>query len=74
MAKTFDVGVERGVLVETVAAGGPAEKAGIRGGDETVTVQGQQWVVGGDVIVKVDDTPIESFDDLIAFLADKTAR
>jgi S1-C subfamily serine protease len=72
VAKTFDVGVERGVLVETVDAGGPAEKAGIRGGGESVTVQGQQWVVGGDVIVKVDDTPIESFDDLIAFLADKT--
>jgi S1-C subfamily serine protease len=71
VAETFDIGVERGVLVETVAAGGPAEKAGIRGGDEEVTVQEMQWVVGGDVIVKVDDSPIESFDDLIAFLSDK---
>ena len=71
VAETFDIGAERGVLVETVAAGGPADKAGIRGGDEEVTVQEMQWVVGGDVIVKVDDSPIESFDDLIAFLSDK---
>jgi S1-C subfamily serine protease len=71
VAETFDIGAERGVLVETVAAGGPADKAGIRGGDEEMTVQEMQWVVGGDVIVKVDDSPIESFDDLIAFLSDK---
>jgi S1-C subfamily serine protease len=71
VAKTFDLSVERGVLVETVADGGPAEKAGIRGGDDTVTLQGLEYVVGGDVIVKVDDVPIESFDDLIGFLADK---
>jgi S1-C subfamily serine protease len=71
LAKTFDLSVERGVLVETVAADGPAEKAGIRGGGDTVTIQGQQYVVGGDVIVKVDDTAIESFDDLTAFLLEK---
>lgn len=71
VAKTFDLSVERGVLVETVAQDGPADKAGILGGGDTVTIQGQQYVVGGDVIVKVDDTAIESFDDLIAFLLEK---
>jgi S1-C subfamily serine protease len=71
LAKTFDLSVERGALVESVAADGPAEKAGIRGGGDTVTIQGQQYVVGGDVIVKVDDTAIESFDDVIAFLLEK---
>jgi S1-C subfamily serine protease len=71
VAKTFELSVERGVLVETVAEGGPAEKAGIRGGDDTVTLQGLEYVVGGDVIVKIDDVPIESFDDLVGFLADK---
>ena len=57
--------------METVTEGGPAEQAGIRGGDDTVTLQGLEYIVGGDVIVKVDDAPIESFDDLIGFLADK---
>ena len=71
VAETFDISVDRGVLVETVAADGPAAKAGIRGGGDTVTIQGQQYVGGGDVIVKVDGAAIQSFDDLIAFLADK---
>ncbi len=71
VAQVFDLPVERGVLVESVADGGPAARAGIRGGDETVTIQGQQYVVGGDIITKIDDTAIESFDDLITFLAEK---
>ena len=42
-----------------------------KAGSDIVTIQGQQYVVGGDVIVRVDDTAIESFDDLIAFLLEK---
>jgi S1-C subfamily serine protease len=71
VAKTFELSVERGVLVETVTDGGPADKAGIRAGDDTVTLQGLEYVVGGDVIVQIDDVPIESFGDLVGFLADK---
>jgi len=71
VAQTFDLSVERGVLVETVTPDGPAEKAAMRGGSKSVTIQGQQYAFGGDVITRVDDTPIESFDDLIAFLAEK---
>ena len=36
-----------------------------------MTVQGQQFTVGGDVIVKVDGTQIKTADDLIAFLGTK---
>jgi S1-C subfamily serine protease len=71
LAETFDLTVERGVLVEAVVAGGPADEAGIRGGDETVTIQDEQYVVGGDVIVGIDDATVESFDDLTGFLAGK---
>jgi S1-C subfamily serine protease len=71
VARTFELSVERGVLVETVTEGGPADKAGIRAGDDTVTLQGLEYAVGGDVIVQIDDVPVESFDDLVGFLADK---
>jgi S1-C subfamily serine protease len=60
-----------GALVQQVSPDSPAAKAGIRAGDRTVTVQGQQFVVGGDVIVKADDTDIRTADDLIAFLGTK---
>ena len=60
-----------GALVEQVSPGSPAAKAGIKGGDQTVTVQGEQFTIGGDVIVKADDTEIKTADDLIAFLGTK---
>ena len=60
-----------GALVEQVSPGSPAAKAGIKGGSKTVTVQGEQFVTGGDVIVKADTTDITSADDLIAFLGTK---
>ena len=57
--------------MEQVSPGSPAAKAGIKGGSKTVTVQGEQFTVGGDVIVKADGKTITSADDLIAFLGTK---
>jgi S1-C subfamily serine protease len=47
-----------GLLVESVAPGGPAERAGIRGGEIPVQIGRQHAVLGGDVIVEVDGLPI----------------
>jgi S1-C subfamily serine protease len=71
IAKILKMAPIQGALVEQVAAGGPAAKAGIKAGNRVVTVQGQDFTVGGDVIVKADGTEIASFDDLIAFLSHK---
>jgi S1-C subfamily serine protease len=71
VASTFSMKTQGGALVESVSPGSPAAKAGIKGGDRQVTVQGQQFTVGGDVIVKVDNTQIKTADDLIAFLGTK---
>ena len=60
-----------GALVQQVSPDSPADKAGIQGGDQTVTVQGEPFTIGGDVIVKVDDTEIKTADDLIAYLGTK---
>jgi S1-C subfamily serine protease len=71
IASTLNVKSQGGALVEQVSPGSPAAKAGIKGGSKTVTVQGEQFVTGGDVIVKVDNTQIASADDLIAYLGTK---
>jgi len=71
VAGTFNMKTQGGALVEQVSPDSPAAKAGIQGGDQTVDVQGQQFTIGGDVIVKADDTTIKSADDLIAFLGTK---
>jgi S1-C subfamily serine protease len=55
----FDLGVDSGAWVQEVTAGGPAEKAGIRGGGGTVTFQAQSFRPGGDVITKVAGRPVK---------------
>ena len=71
VAATFNMKTAGGALIEKVAAGSPAAKAGLQGGDQTVTVQGQDFTLGGDVVVKADGKDVGSFDDLIAILSEK---
>jgi serine protease Do len=63
---------QRGALVVTVTPNSPAAKAGLVGSTQSTTVNGQQTVVGGDVIVSVNGSPIKTFDDLITYLARST--
>ncbi len=71
IARMFNMKTQGGALVEKVYPDSPAAKAGIKAGDQTVTVQGQQFTIGGDVITAVDGQTISSADELIAFLAQK---
>jgi S1-C subfamily serine protease len=71
IAGMFNMQSQGGALVEAVSPGSPAAKAGIKAGSENVTVQGEQFTIGGDVIVKADDSEIKTADDLIAFLGTK---
>ncbi len=63
---------QRGVLVIDVPAGGPAEKAGLRGSDRTIQIDGQDAKVGGDVITAIDGQTVQGMDDLISYLGSHT--
>jgi serine protease Do len=63
---------QRGVLVSEVVADGPADKAGLRGSEDEVTIDGSPVSVGGDVITAIDGQPIEGMDELISYLASDT--
>ena len=67
-ARALDLDVERGVLVQEVLPDTPAEKAGLRGGDEEILIEGVPFKIGGDVITAIDDHPVQNFDDLLAYL------
>ena len=56
--------VKRGALVESVQKGTAAEKAGIRGGNISGTVEGSQVAVGGDIIVSIEGKAVTSSEDL----------
>jgi S1-C subfamily serine protease len=47
-----------GYLVKTVARGSPGELLGLRGGTKVAIIDGEEIVIGGDVILKVQDIPI----------------
>ena len=53
-----------GALVQTVQAGTPAAKAGIRGGDVQSSVDGQPIELGGDIIVAVNGQTVATSEDL----------
>jgi S1-C subfamily serine protease len=60
LAKTFRLPVKSGVLVETVQAGSGAAKAGIKAGTEDVTVAGESYKLGGDIVVAADGLPVRN--------------
>lgn len=60
---------QQGALVIEVTPGSPAAKAGLLGSSIEVEIDRQQVLVGGDVIVGVDQQAINDFEDLVAFLA-----
>lgn len=61
-------GNQSGILVGQVEVDSPADQAGLRGSYKPVTINGQQVLVGGDVIIAVDGQPIAQIEDLQAFL------
>ena len=69
LADELNLGVDNGALVGDVVSGGPADDAGLQGGDHETTFQGSDIKVGGDVIVSVDGTPIVGESDLSELIA-----
>jgi S1-C subfamily serine protease len=60
---------QQGVLVEQVQPGSLADTMGLRAGTKTVTLNGQQIIVGGDVITMVNGKSIATIDELKSELA-----
>jgi S1-C subfamily serine protease len=63
--------VKSGALVETVEAGTPAAKAGIKAGNLEAQTPTGKVAVGGDIIVKADGKTITSAEDLSNFIGTK---
>jgi serine protease Do len=60
---------QTGVLVEQVQPGSLADTAGLRAGTQSMTTNGQQLTVGGDIITAVNNQSVTSLQDLRAALA-----
>jgi serine protease Do len=62
----------RGALVTSVAQGSPADRAGLHGSQEVLTVAGQEYPSGGDIITAIEGEPVGGTDDLITYLVENT--
>jgi 2-alkenal reductase len=69
LVEHFALKVDKGAWIQQVNPGGPAEKAGLRGGSGQEVFQGAPFARGGDVITKVGGKPIENADDLSSAIA-----
>lgn len=62
----------KGWLITEVVRNGPADKAGVRGGNRVVVVGGASIRVGGDIIVAIDSFSIRNGEELTSYLEEKT--
>lgn len=63
--------IREGFLVLDIIEGGPADKAGIRGGDKIASINGTEIRLGGDVITKIDNQTVRKLDDMLDYLRTK---
>jgi S1-C subfamily serine protease len=68
----MDVPVDEGILIVETTPGGPAEEAGLRGGQEQVRLGRVLLLIGGDILTAIDGEPITSDRDLVLYLDTET--
>jgi 2-alkenal reductase len=73
LIEAMELPVQTGALIFDVEPGGPAAKAGLKGGSEQVIVSGRPMLVGGDVVIGINQAAVRRFDDLVNYLAANTS-
>jgi len=68
LAKQIGLTQAKGFLVTSITKGSPAEKADLRAGTTTKTLNGRDFDVGGDIILKIDNRDVTKIDDILAYL------
>ena len=71
MAKYLKLKIERGAMISEVVKDGPADKAGLKGGNQRVQVGNMIVLVGGDIVVKADQLEVKTNDELIRYIRER---
>ena len=61
----------KGFLVIEIIAGGPADKAGIRGGYKIDNVNGREIALGGDIISRIDNRTVTTLENILNYLSNE---
>jgi serine protease Do len=72
LARALNLPQSAGVLVQHVAEGSIAARWGIHPGTLRANVEGNEFILGGDIILRVNDVPVEqssNYDEIYASIA-----
>lgn len=72
IAEAMKLEEAKGFMIVDVVDGSPADKAGLRAGNRTVKISGQEIDVGGDVIVAIDGNEMRDITDILVHLDQHT--
>ena len=68
LAKVRELNSSKGFLIATVVEGSPAEDAGLQGITVTKEIDGREYALDGDIIVKIDDKVVRKISDILIHL------
>jgi 2-alkenal reductase len=69
LVKAMDLPVDKGAYLVEIMQDSPAEKAGLHGASTRQTIDGHIVDIGGDLITSIDGKTVNTFDDLMVYLA-----
>ena len=72
IAQAMKVNVTYGWLIAQTTSGGAADKAGLKGSNQQVSINGALEAIGGDIIIAVDGTRIINGDSFMSYLEEHT--
>ena len=69
LADKLGLDTDHGGLLSEVVPDGPADKAGLKGGNKQLSFQATPYEIGGDVVLSVDGRPVVLPNDLGRYIA-----
>ena len=71
LASILGLPVSDGFMIETVVKESPAGRAGLHGYNNTKTIDGTKYRVGGDIIVGIDNIQVRKLEDILNYLQEE---
>ena len=71
IARRYDLGAQRGALIEEVVADAPAARAGLEGAKRRVVFNGSPVSLGGDLIVSIAGRRVVRADDIARIVTER---